>query len=234
MRILRNGSKGVDVWFLQRLLNKAAARSGGKLHAIKEDGWFGDRTEKAVCAFQAQPRTPHLAVDGVVGKHTWPALGLRVEIDHRVRLIPQRTNWSCWEAAASMVSAARGLPLSVGTSMQHMVYYLTSGLDGREADAQLARELGWRQLNHSPSLEELIFIMRRGPIYVSGNLTAIGSAHAVVWGGLYSDRQPNGTVIKVYNPSPVGSGSINRVFYNEMVSPLSGSPFVARDFLIPP
>jgi hypothetical protein len=187
MRVLRNPSQGVDVHFLQRLLNKAAARSGGRLRAITQDGRFGDETEAAVRAFQAQPGPPRLVSDGIVGPRTWPALGARIEINHRVTLRAQGTNWSCWQAAATMVGDARGLGMSVATSPQHMQYYLSSGLNGREATVQLARELGWRLLDHSPPLSELIGILRRTPIYVSGTLTATGGAHAVTFGGIYSD-----------------------------------------------
>lgn len=235
MRTLRINSQGVEVYFLQRLLNKAAARSGGRLRQIGEDGIFGSReTDVAVRAFQAQTRSPQLSEDGIVGGHTWPALGLTVEIDHRITLRAQLTNWSCWQAAATMVSEARGMRFSVSTSPRHMQYYLASGVSGRAADTQLAQELGWRPLNYSPSLSELIGIMQRTPIYVSGRLTATGGSHAVAFGGLYSDGQPDGTVIKVYNPSPVGLGRIHQLFFDRMVSPLSGSPFVPFSFLVPP
>ncbi len=234
MRTMRNFCQGVDVYFLQRLLNKAAARSPASLKRIAEDGRFGRETDAAVRAFQALPRPLRLKVDGVVGPMSWPALGLSVEVDHRLNLRFQGTNWNCWQAAATMVSEARGRPVSVATSPEHMQYYLSSGMTGSQADAQLARELGWRQLNQSPGLAELISIMRRTPIYVSGVLTAINGGHAVAFGGLYSDGQPDGTVIKVYNPSPVGSGLIHHMFFNNMVSPISGSPFFPRQFLVPP
>lgn len=234
MRVMQNFCQGVDVYFLQRLLNKAASRSPGGPKRIAEDGRFGGETEAAVRAFQALPRALRLKLDGVVGPLTWAALGVSVEIDHRITLRAQRTDWNCWQAAATMVAEARGRPISVATSPRHMQYYLASGLPGNQADVQLARELGWRQLSHSPSLPELISIMGRTPIYVAGLLTAIGGAHAVAFGGLYSDGNPDGTVIKVYNPSPIGIGSIHQFFYTDMVSPISGSPFVPRDFLVPP
>jgi hypothetical protein len=234
MRTLRNPSQGVDVYFLQRLLNKAAARNPGRISRVAEDGRFGRLTQTAVREFQALPHNPRLVVDGTVGRETWWALGQTVEIDHRVTLIAQGTNWSCWQAAASMVSEATGRALSVATSETHLAYYFSSGMNGIDATHQLGRELGWRELRYSPPLQELIAIMRRTPIYVGGNLTATNSAHAVAFGGLYSDGSPEGTVIRVYNPSPVGSGLIHQLFYNSMVSPLSGSPFVPRSFLIPP
>jgi hypothetical protein len=234
MRVLQIQTKGVQVYFLQRLLNKAAKSSGGHMHQIVEDGIFGSReTEPAVRAFQAHSLSPRLKVDGIVGSHTWAALGQKVEIDHKIHLKGQTSNWSCWQAAATMISEARGRQLSIETSTEHMQYYLSSGLNGDDAATQLANELGWQRLNHSPGLWELIEIMRMTPVYVSGILTATGGAHAVVFGGLFSDGQPDGTVIKVYNPSPAGFGLIHQFFYDCMVSPLSGSPFIPRGFLVP-
>jgi len=234
VRTLRNLSRGVEVSFLQRLLNKAAGRSGGRLRPIAEDGKFGSHTETAVRHFQTRSTSPRLKEDGVVGTHTWRALGLQVDIDHSIRLIPQNSNWSCWNAAATMVSEAHGGAQSIMTSPEHMQYYLSSGMDGVAADQALARELHWRVLSYSPSLQELISIMQRTPIYVSGILTTTRSSHAVTFGGLYSDGEADGTLIKVYNPSPVGTGLIHPLWYTQMASPISGSPFVPFGFLVPP
>jgi hypothetical protein len=65
-RVLRQGSRGVCVTTLQRML---AAR-GFNPGAI--DGVFGARTKAAVVCFQA---AVGITVDGVVGPQTWTALG---------------------------------------------------------------------------------------------------------------------------------------------------------------
>jgi len=62
--VLRNGQDGKAVERLQRALAAAG-------HAVRVDGHFGDRTERAVRAFQNAHRLP---VDGVVGAGTWAAL----------------------------------------------------------------------------------------------------------------------------------------------------------------
>ncbi|MFB2938805.1 peptidoglycan-binding protein [Aerosakkonemataceae cyanobacterium BLCC-F154] len=62
--IIRLGSKGSDVKYLQQLLNK-------KGYSLKVDGDFGPRTEAAVKQFQKSRR---LTVDGIVGPATWNAL----------------------------------------------------------------------------------------------------------------------------------------------------------------
>jgi hypothetical protein len=61
---LRRGSTGTAVRRLQALLNVAGQRLG-------EDGDFGPLTDRAVRAEQSQA---HIAVDGIVGPHTWAKL----------------------------------------------------------------------------------------------------------------------------------------------------------------
>jgi len=65
--VLAKGAKGIAVEKLQRALNAAGAKP-----AVVVDGDFGDRTDKAVRAFQ---RAKKLVVDGKVGPATWEALG---------------------------------------------------------------------------------------------------------------------------------------------------------------
>ena len=62
MNILKKGSKGEDVKTLQKALN------------IKVDGDFGTKTETAVKEFQ---KSKGLVADGIVGKKTWEALGIK-------------------------------------------------------------------------------------------------------------------------------------------------------------
>ena len=57
--VLSNGAKGKAVERLQAMLG------------VTRDGWFGDRTEAAVKAFQ---RAHKLHPDGIVGKYTWEDL----------------------------------------------------------------------------------------------------------------------------------------------------------------
>lgn len=61
-RVLRFGSKGTDVSFLQRFLG------------VADDGSFGPKTEAAVKRYQAMKK---LTADGVVGPKTWHAMRVR-------------------------------------------------------------------------------------------------------------------------------------------------------------
>jgi hypothetical protein len=70
-RILKYGSLGDDVAALQRVLNAQGFNAGDV------DGEFGDRTQKAVRAFQHKAG---ITVDGEVGAETWTALGGKADI----------------------------------------------------------------------------------------------------------------------------------------------------------
>lgn len=63
-KVLKRGSRGVDVKYLQYMLNKAG-------YKLAIDGSFGPSTEKAVKSFQTNNK---LTVDGIVGKNTWQEL----------------------------------------------------------------------------------------------------------------------------------------------------------------
>ncbi|WP_088189436.1 peptidoglycan-binding protein [Desulfosporosinus sp. FKA] len=74
--VLKEGSTGHDVIKLQELL-LANGYSPGKI-----DGVFGPKTKSAVLSFQTKN---NLVQDGIVGKHTWSALGVHCgspAIDH--------------------------------------------------------------------------------------------------------------------------------------------------------
>jgi hypothetical protein len=67
---LRNGDVNSAVKRLQKLLTDKGFDPG------PADGWFGDKTETAVKAFQKSKR---LKPDGIVGTDTWNALGIQKE-----------------------------------------------------------------------------------------------------------------------------------------------------------
>lgn len=66
---LKEGTHGSAVVTLQRSLN-----GHGAVPKLVVDGVFGSETHAAVIAFQKSHR---LQVDGVVGEHTWEALGFK-------------------------------------------------------------------------------------------------------------------------------------------------------------
>ncbi|MBP5289705.1 MAG: peptidoglycan-binding protein [Clostridia bacterium] len=69
--LLRRGSRGTDVRYVQELLWEIA-RVFEEIPSIARDGVFGAGTERAVRSFQ---QIFGLSQDGVVGRRTWDALG---------------------------------------------------------------------------------------------------------------------------------------------------------------
>ncbi len=210
MDILRNGNRGFKVELLQRLLNKAATRDGAGGTPLVVDGIFGPLTETSLRAFQG--RHSPLVVDGVAGPLSWTALGLRIEGEHsRIRLFGQPTGMSCWSAAATMILGNQ----SVGPGSGRLGP--GGGLAGTVEDHQaFASSLGWDMLNHSPSVTELAGIVRRTPVWIRAG----GSnwAHAVVLSGVYSDGDDrgDGTMFRIHDPWPVGSGKLYGSFSNPL------------------
>lgn len=75
--IIKNNSRGEDVKTVQETLKQL----GYKIRLI--DGWFGDKTERAVVQFQ---QDNNLYSDGIVGPNTWRALhqALAVHLDEQI------------------------------------------------------------------------------------------------------------------------------------------------------
>src|SRR5262245_21451653 len=116
MHVLCQGTRGFRVELLQRLLNKAARRDH-LAPPLPEPpmGTFSFATYSAVRDFQRRHRP--LVHDGQAGPQTWLALGLRVDVEHRVALTGQPNTATCWSAAASMLLASQGR----GQSVEHPV-----------------------------------------------------------------------------------------------------------------
>lgn len=227
-RTLRNGSRGSDVEFMQRLLVRADVRDRVAYPCSGTDGLFGSETERAVRAFQR--RHTDLTADGVVGSRTWAALGLHSERLHPVTLIGQPDGTSCWSAAASMILGN----MSVG-----------AGEAGRTAEGRLgnsfanieafARSLGWRMPDHTPNITELVSLLVRTPLWigVQGN----GGGHAVALTGVYSDGDPSGqgTMVRDHDPSPPLRGIVYATFVTPIVLRGAGNWIaVSLDYLLIP
>lgn len=80
--LLKKGSKGSDVKFLQQILIQKGFLKGDA------DGIFGTLTEKAVKEFQAANK---LVSDGIVGDKTWTALNAGVKDEYNYTLINKAT-----------------------------------------------------------------------------------------------------------------------------------------------
>ena len=212
MRVLRQGDSGLQVKFLQRLLNKANVRAGIHGTFLEEDGDFGPLTENALYTFQT--RTPGLVKDKIVGTHTWHALGLRQWKEHNwVRLVPQTPGTAtCWTAAASMIKG----PLTVGSGGAPVD---SGGLDMADSSLRMfAQSLGWEYLEYTPPVRTLVDLVCRTPIWLAVECRYLdyssAGTHAVVPSAVYSDGDPagDGTLFRMHDPYPKGIGRIFGTF----------------------
>ena len=92
-RILKRGSKGLEVRKLQRALK------------LKTDGQFGRKTKRAVQKIQ---RKNKLYPDGVVGPKTWKALGIRYK-KPKVRGSLTKNSNTRWPTNKNLMKGLRGI-----------------------------------------------------------------------------------------------------------------------------
>ena len=192
MQNLSSGSRGHEVTFLQRLLNRAGADP-----YLTEDGIFGPRTQAAVIAFQrangVQPP------NGAVAPTTWQRFGPITERMHNIVGYSQPTGMTCWSAAATMMT---GTNASVGGG--GAAIGATGGLRPQADNVEtFVRSLHWRLINNAsqPPISEVIAAVMRGPVWV----VFVGrTAHAVVISGVLhgSQRDSSDTVFRIHDPWP--------------------------------
>ncbi|MBL8589520.1 MAG: peptidoglycan-binding protein [Methylobacteriaceae bacterium] len=189
----------------QRLLNAAIRAGTIAVPALTEDGKFGDKTLAAVRAFQKAKR---LSQDDVVGPDTFRELGLVKEIQHPVKLRGQKTKMGCWSGASAMLNA--GVAPPIATAQLNADGSLVSTNANVQAYANDANCI-YRQAPQSA--QRLLASLLAAPLWIGGTVQGHSSGaqlHVVIVGGVYSYRY-NGAVevvFKVYDPWPVGRGTI--------------------------
>tara|TARA_Y100000034_G_scaffold133563_1_gene199384 strand:+ start:1253 stop:2074 length:822 start_codon:yes stop_codon:yes gene_type:complete len=98
---LKKGSKGDDVVYLQKCLNKHG-------HLVTEDGDFGNKTHDAVRQFQA---ANDLTIDGIVGNLTWMRLEAssptRVEEIGSTSDLDEQQKWVMAQIPSGTLTACR-------------------------------------------------------------------------------------------------------------------------------
>jgi hypothetical protein len=219
MKTISQGSKGSEVMFLQRHLNKRGAAP-----ALAEDADFGPKTKAAVIAFQHANHV--MPANGMVTGATWAKFGPITEHIHRVVLYGQPTGMTCWSAAATMMS---GTNQSIGAGTSTM--FAGGGLEPSLANIEVfARGMGWRSLTNmsAPPPMQLIAGLARGPIWVVFQGTNF--AHAVVFSAVFSDgdQSGNGTVFTVYDPWPANVGTVYSTTYVDRQVILRSEPAKPR------
>jgi hypothetical protein len=200
MRNLTQGDRGADVMFLQRMLNKRGASP-----RLGEDGDFGPRTRDAVIAFQRNPANRIAApANGIADGRLWPRLGLAVEHVQSITLVGQPTNMTCWSAAATMMLGSN-MSVGSGSAQTGTAGDLSMPIDNIET---FLGGLGWRLINNmsAPPVDTFASGLSRGPLWVG--FEGGHFRHAVVISAIWSDNTDDGTVMRVHDPWPVGSGTI--------------------------
>jgi rare lipoprotein A (peptidoglycan hydrolase) len=147
-RILSKGAAGEDVRTLQQILR---SRHYGTLVAT---GSFDDSTEQAVKTFQ---RDAHLAVDGIVGPQTRPALVALMRALKATWYGPgfygKRTACGMRLAPGTLGVAHRTLPCGTRVTFYHDGHFVTVAVIDRgpfrkgvawDLTAAAARQLGFR------------------------------------------------------------------------------------------
>ncbi|MFT3810405.1 MAG: papain-like cysteine protease family protein [Micropepsaceae bacterium] len=220
MQQIGPGSSSLYVRLAQHLLNSRLRRTAG-FHRLREDGAFGPRSAAAVRLFQAMNHIT--SENGVVGPMTWRALGIAVEIDHRVTLRPQHYDMGCWAASAAMMLDR---DMSVGTNGAELG--LTRGLMPTVENVEtFTRQFGWHVMSPPANVMALADILRGGPIWLAGSvILEDGSTggHVMVISGAWGDGSAYGTYVRIHDPWPVNHGAISVCTYPGMVT-ADGLPF---------
>lgn len=226
MRVLRNGSRGLDVQYMQRLLIRADVRENADIPFCDTDGIFGQETERAIRALQR--RRPGMMVDGVVGPRTWTALGLRSHREHPIRLFGQPTGMTCWSAAATMILGTHR-SVTQGAAETGPQGGLRPSIDNITA---FGRGLGWRMPNATPTVPTLVALLMQTPLWLTAQHST--GRHAVVLSGVYSDGDASGigTMVRIHDPWPQGHGAVYGSFLQPLILKNGQMPYVASLDLI--
>ncbi len=219
MRMLTQGDKGSDVMFAQNLFNKIALANSLKDYLIP-DCDFGPKTKKAILDFQKWFNARYgafIPVTGDVCGATWRALDAGPYVSHTVRLIPQRSDTTCWEACMNMI---------LGAALCREIPAAHVEADGSlKKDAASVRHyasmLGRRATPAPTSVVTLHGLVARRPAVVLGRSTRYPTGgHAIVVSGVWTDKTGDAdvAVLRVFNPSPVNYGRVESSPYPRMMA----------------
>lgn len=213
MQQLAIGTSSENVRLAQRLLNRHLRRTTG-YRRLRADGAFGPRTAEAVAIFQRLNNIHH--EDRVVGPLTWRALGVTIEIDHRVTMRAQHYDMGCWAASAAMVLDRN---MSVGTNDASLGpgFGLKPQLENVE---RFVRQFGWQVESPPGDLRGLAALLSRTPLWIAGSVIREDGSeggHVVVISGAWGDGTGDGSYIRIHDPWPVNEGTIKTCSYPLMV-----------------
>ncbi len=219
MEVVRRGVRGDAALMAQMLLNdrlrELPERNGRPLVMLQEDGIFGEKSDGALRDWLA--RGLRVSKAPVIDGSVWGALGLRVEIDHRVPLVGQRHGGLCWQAAAEMLLGGQ-VTAGPGRASYDQRNALHATLKNLMA---FGDSYGWRYIPPTTDAAAFASMLRQRPIWVAGNgIAGNGHAfgHAVVVSGMWGDGNSDGSsaLLRIHDPWPGPGG---RIFRTRFFSP---------------
>lgn len=238
MEIVQRGSRGIAARMAQMLLNdrnRELPDDRGLVPAdLAEDGAFGPKSERALVHFLQ--RGLRVSRAPVIDPFVWNALGLRVDIDHRLPLVAQPVGGQCWSAAAAMIL---GGPMSVHPGLAK--FDRRGALDPSPANLRIFGEsLGWRSVPTTTDAAVFASALRQRPMWVAGQGQAANGrrlGHAVVVSGMWGDGRPDGStaLLRFHDPWPPGHGRIYAVrFFSVAGTQLPGGIWFRPDVFLSP
>mgnify|MGYP000957136434 CR=1 FL=1 len=169
----------------------------------------------------------HVSIEtGYIGPASWRLMGLSVEIDHRVTMVPQHFLNGCWTASAAMVM---GVEMSVSPGDAHLVLPDDRNdpnwgqLESSNANLiAFAEHIGCHAMEAGVAAPRLAQFLSRRPVWVAGRWNdghGHTGGHVVVISGLWGDGTNEGTIIRVHDPWPVNQGAIYATNWPQMRIP---------------
>jgi hypothetical protein len=227
------------------MINLASAR---RKHGFRwqnefdaENQTFTALFHKAVAAFQQAAGFKGQDVDGVIGDKTWGALGVQLAITYPIRLVPQPERGS--ERMVEIRPDGSRVPTDRFAEPEILKLFAKGGLwmgEGLHAVDEhnlklFARRNAWQWHWPPASFEQIAEWLGQGPVMAGGFLVNPGQeaypGHAVAIGGIWTDWTEEGTLLKIFDPFPVGRGRIYATQPDRFFA--SGRPFQVEIFYVP-
>lgn len=156
--------------------------------------------------------------------HSEAASRVAFDVWNEVPLVPQLTGMSCWAAAAAMLVGWRDRisvrPDEVASGAGHWGAY-EDGLHPRDVET-LARTF---QLRLEPARRWDVLTLRRrleavGPLWLG---EASPGLHSIVITGIFGDGTPDGTLVRINDPWPIGRGERYLLTFRELMQNLDAA-----------
>lgn len=228
----------------QRLLNNHLPAG----ERLVDEGFYDGPTKRAANRFQEKHGLEVLPRMSLV---TLAKLGLTVEVNHPVTLIPQPKKHTCWKAAARMMLGGHHPRMSCrrqqcngqsGDAAVKVNLTKFGELDNSDANMRnFGIAQGWQMFTKADYGTRLDSALQAGPVWMAGWIPRPererDNSHVVVITGwvTYTGTTFDGTIVrgkalKVFDPFPNNLGQTYYLDYDDPVLP-SGRKFHAEHFL---